>query len=393
MLNLNLVILAGGYGKRISHVTKKTPKPLIKFGKLSFIEHLIGYYAKFNFNKIYIIAGYKGSKLKKKFHGKKINLTEIECLVEKKNKGTAGALYEIKKKKPKNMIVVNGDSFFAINLSKFVKNTKNDLIKIALVKNQTYKSNKLLSNLNIKKNKVIFKKNSKYMNGGIYYLNKKFLKNIKNEEKSLEKDFLEDLINKKKVSGAIFKDSFIDIGTKKNLHIALKTIPKYFYRPAFFLDRDGVINYDYGYVHNHNKFILRVGVIKGLQYLTNRGINIFIITNQAGIARNYYNEKQFLNFQRLINEKLYNKNIFISDVQYCPHHPNGKIKKYKVRCKCRKPKNKMILDIMKTHEVNLDKSCMIGDKKIDEICAKKSNLKFFYPNKNFNTLVKNILNI
>ena len=99
MLNLNLVILAGGYGKRISHVTKKTPKPLIKFGKLSFIEHLIGYYAKFNFNKIYIIAGYKGSKLKKKFHGKKVNLTEIECLVEKKNKGTAGALYEIKKKK------------------------------------------------------------------------------------------------------------------------------------------------------------------------------------------------------------------------------------------------------------------------------------------------------
>jgi D-glycero-D-manno-heptose 1,7-bisphosphate phosphatase len=219
------------------------------------------------------------------------------------------------------------------------------------------------------------------------------LKNIKNEEKSLEKDFLEDLINKKKVSGAIFKDSFIDIGTKKNLHIALKTIPKYFYRPAFFLDRDGVINYDYGYVHNFNKFILRAGVIKGLQYLTNKGINIFIITNQAGIARNYYNEKQFLNFQRLINEKLYNKNIFISDVQYCPHHPNGKIKKYKVRCKCRKPKNKMILDIMKTHEVNLDKSCMIGDKKIDEICAKKSNLKFFYPNKNFNTLVKNILNI
>jgi D,D-heptose 1,7-bisphosphate phosphatase len=388
--NLDLVILAGGLGKRISFITKKTPKPLIKFGKLSFLNHIINFYAKYNFNKIYILAGYKGELIKKKFDGKKINLTPIECIVEKKLKGTAGTLLQLKKYKIKNFILVNGDSFFDIDLKKFIKNTKNYLIKMALVPNKIYKSNNLLSRIDVQNKKVIFRNNSKYMNGGIYLVNKKFIKLIKNK-KSLEEDYLKDLINKKKVQGMKFNNFFIDIGTKKNLHKSNIILPKLFFKKAVFLDRDGVINYDYGYVHDNKNFILKKGVIKGLQYLTKKKINIFLITNQAGIAKNYYTEKQFLSFQKSINENFYNKNILINDIQYCPHHPIGKIKKYKIKCTCRKPNNKMILNIFKTHEINLKNSFMIGDKKIDQVCAKKSGLKFFYPKEDFYRLIKKII--
>ena len=69
MKNLDLVILAGGLGSRIKHISKK-PKPLISFGKKSFLRNLINYFAKYNFNKIYIIAGYKGRYIKKEFHQK-----------------------------------------------------------------------------------------------------------------------------------------------------------------------------------------------------------------------------------------------------------------------------------------------------------------------------------
>ena len=112
MQNLDLVILAGGLGKRISFITKSIPKPLIKFGKLSFLNHLINFYAKYNFNKIYILAGYKGNLIKKKFDKKIINLTPIKCIVEKKLKGTAGALKELKKQKMKNFILVKWRFFF-----------------------------------------------------------------------------------------------------------------------------------------------------------------------------------------------------------------------------------------------------------------------------------------
>jgi len=388
--NLDLVILAGGLGKRISFITKKTPKPLIKFGKLSFLNHIINFYAKYNFNKIYILAGYKGELIKKKFDGKKINLTPIKCIVEKKLKGTAGALLQLKKYKINNFILVNGDSFFDIDLKKFIKNTKNSLIKIALAPNKIYKSNNQLSRIDVRNKKVIFRNNSKYMNGGIYLINKKFIKLLKNK-KSLEEDYLKDLINKKKVQGMKFNNFFIDIGTKKNLNKSKMILPKLFFKKAAFLDRDGVINYDYGYVHDHKGFVLKKGIIKGLQYLTKKKINIFLITNQAGIAKSYYTEKQFLSFQKSINENFYNKNILITDTQYCPHHPNGKIKKYKIKCTCRKPNNKMILNIFKTHEINLKNSFMIGDKKIDQICAKKSGLKFFYPKEDFDRLIKKII--
>lgn len=101
MKHLDLVILAGGLGSRIKNITKKKPKPLIKFGKLSFLRNLINYFAKYNFNKIYIIAGYKGDLIKETFHNKIINLTKIECILEKNLKGTGGALNELKKKKNK----------------------------------------------------------------------------------------------------------------------------------------------------------------------------------------------------------------------------------------------------------------------------------------------------
>ena len=133
--HLDLVILAGGLGSRIKDITKKKPKPLIKFGKLSFLKNLVNYLAKFNFNKIYIIAGYKGDLIKEEFHNKIINLTKIECILEKKLKGTGGALNELKKK-IKNFILSNGDSFCPINLNYFIKNIKNKSIKVSLVKNK-----------------------------------------------------------------------------------------------------------------------------------------------------------------------------------------------------------------------------------------------------------------
>ena len=97
MSKLDLVILAGGKGSRISKITKFVPKPLIKFGEISFLEHLLNYYKKINFNKIYILTGYKSSKFEK-FNRKKLNFIEIEVIKENSPMGTAGALFSIKKK-------------------------------------------------------------------------------------------------------------------------------------------------------------------------------------------------------------------------------------------------------------------------------------------------------
>jgi len=230
------------------------------------------------------------------------------------------------------------------------------------------------------------------MNGGVYYFKKKFLKKIQNKKISLEKEILPNLINKNKIDGKIFKESFfIDIGTPGSFAEAEKKINKFIKKPAVFFDRDGVINYDYGYVSKFKDFKIKPGVIKSLKLLIKKKYHIFIITNQAGIAKNKFSLSDFEKLNLQFKEYLSKKKVFIDDIKFCPHHPSGTIKKYKKKCKCRKPSNKMITDTIKEWDIDLNKSLMIGDKITDELCAKKSGIKFYYAKKNLLSLIKNVI--
>ena len=187
MKKIDLVILAGGRGTRLGSITNKTPKPIVKINGVPFLQHLINYYSKFDFENIYIIAGYKGEQIKKEFNNKIFNLIKVTCCVEKKRKDTGGALHEIKNKIKNDFILVNGDSFINVNLQSFFNKKKINYNYIYLNKNTNYKENKKLINLDINTKKiVVFSKKSKLMNSGVYFLKKSILKKIENKKISLE---------------------------------------------------------------------------------------------------------------------------------------------------------------------------------------------------------------
>jgi D-glycero-D-manno-heptose 1,7-bisphosphate phosphatase len=390
--NLDLVILAGGFGSRLGEITKATPKPMLKFKKYTFIDYLLMQISKYSFNKIYIIAGYKGIKIYKKYNKKKINLTKIEVLIEKKPRGTGGALLLVKKKISKNFILINGDSIFDIDIKKLFKISKKGSIGcVALVKNSTYKKNKILNNISINNRNITFSKNSKLMNAGIYFLSKKIYKYFpKKIHFSLENEVLKKLINKKKISGALFKSFFLDIGTIENYKKGKEILPKFFHKPAVFLDRDGVINYDLNYVNKYKDFKFRKNVLKGLNFLIKKNYYIFIVTNQSGIGKAIFPEKNFFLLHKKLSIFLSKKNIFFNDIKYSPFHPNSKIKKYKKKSIMRKPSNGMIKELYKSWNIRKNKSFVLGDKKIDYLMAKKSNLYFEYASNDFNNQVKKI---
>jgi D-glycero-D-manno-heptose 1,7-bisphosphate phosphatase len=390
--NLDLVILAGGFGSRLGEITKDTPKPMLRFRKYRFIDYLLMQVSKYSFNKIYIIAGYKGHKIYKKYNKKKINLTKIEVLVEKIPRGTGGALLLVKKKISKNFILMNGDSFFDLDFKKFFDISKKKKIGcIALVKNNTYKKNKILNSVTIHNGNIIFSKNSKYMNGGIYFLSKKIYRYFpKKNYFSLENEVLNKLINKKKISGAIFKSFFLDIGTKKNYKSGKKLIPKIFLKPAAFLDRDGVINYDLKYVNKYKDFKFRKNVLSGLKFLIKKNYYIFIVTNQSGIGKAIFPEKNFFLLHKKLSNLLSKEKIFFNDIKFSPFHPNSKIKKYKKNSIMRKPGNGMVKELFKSWNIKKNKSFVLGDKSTDYLMAKKSRLYFEYASNDFNDQVKKI---
>ena len=120
MQKVDLVILCGGKGTRLKKLTANKPKPLLNIHGTSFLKLLINQYQRLNLNKIYLLAGYKGNLIYKKFHNVLHNLVNTEVLIEKKPMGTAGALSLIKKKIKNKFILINADSYLEHNMKDLI---------------------------------------------------------------------------------------------------------------------------------------------------------------------------------------------------------------------------------------------------------------------------------
>jgi D,D-heptose 1,7-bisphosphate phosphatase len=388
---IDLVILAGGKGTRISNFTKKTPKPLIKFDGKPILQYIFNYFSKFNFDKIFILAGYKGNQIYKKYNNKIINLAKVKVVIEKEPLDTFGAVLNIKKFIQNDFVLVNGDTIIDFNFRELIKIKSRKKLSIILNKNHNYKKNKKLNNITVDtNNNVIFSKHNSFMSGGVYFVSKILIKK-KKKKSSIENDLIPELIQNKEIKGLVNnKKFFIDIGTYSNLKKGGKKIPDFFKKPAIILDRDGVINHDYGYVHKYKNFRFRNGVIKALKFLSEKNIYIFIVTNQGGIGKGYYSIKDFFKLQKKINVKLYNKNIYINDVKFSPFHPKAIILKYKKNSQFRKPGNLMIEELFSEWNIIRGKSFMIGDSVSDKEAALKSNLYFEFVKPNLLKQVRKI---
>ncbi|MCJ8326541.1 MAG: HAD family hydrolase [Campylobacterales bacterium] len=137
---------------------------------------------------------------------------------------------------------------------------------------------------------------------------------------------------------------------------------------AVFLDRDGVINIEKNYLYKIQDFEFVPGVFSSLKHLQNLNYKLFIITNQSGIAREYYSIEDFNILTKWMVNEFKKEGIIISSVQLCPHGP-------KDDCLCRKPKTLMIDNILKTFNIDLENSWLIGDKNSDISCAINAKIK------------------
>jgi len=136
-------------------------------------------------------------------------------------------------------------------------------------------------------------------------------------------------------------------------------------RRALFLDRDGVINQDFGYVHTPDRTEWVDGVFDLCSRAQALGMAIVVVTNQAGIARGYYTENDFLAYTAWMIEQFRARGVQILAVYHCPHHPEMGKGALKTVCDCRKPAPGMILRAAREHALDLPHSALIGDKVSD----------------------------
>ena len=132
-------------------------------------------------------------------------------------------------------------------------------------------------------------------------------------------------------------------------------------RPALFLDRDGIINVNHGYVHRPEDTQLVPGILELCRHAQALGYARVVVTNQAGIARGYYSEDQYHAYSGWLCGHLAGQGALLDAIYHCPHHPDAGSTVYRRACACRKPAPGMILDAMRDLQLDLPRSILLGD--------------------------------
>lgn len=145
-------------------------------------------------------------------------------------------------------------------------------------------------------------------------------------------------------------------------------------RPAAFIDRDGVLNEDHGYVGRIEQFQWLPGAKAALARLQAAGYLLVVVTNQSGIARGYYTLADFEALTAHMHQALADEGIRLDAVQYCPHLPDAQVAAYRVDCDCRKPRPGMILQAAEALGIDLPASCLFGDKPSDIVAGRAAGV-------------------
>ena len=149
---------------------------------------------------------------------------------------------------------------------------------------------------------------------------------------------------------------------------------------AVFLDRDGTIVEDVGYLNNPQQLKFIPGSIEAIKKLNEKGYKVVVITNQSGIARGLISEDMLQTIDKTLHKWILNGGAHLDGVYYCPHHPEHGVYPYRQVCECRKPHPGLIKRAHRELDIDLTQSFMIGDKDSDIEAGKRAGTKTVFVN-------------
>lgn len=227
---MEAIILAGGFGTRLAHIVKDVPKPMAPVANRPFLEYILDYLKKNGISKVVLATGYKHEVIENYF-GNVYNDINIEYSVEDMPLFTGGAIKKaLKKCTESEVFVINGDTYFNVNLKKmkeFHILHKSDITVATkeMVDIDRY-GTLILKDIRIVKFKEKQKKVKGFINGGIYIINRNLFDNIKEEKFSFETNIMEKFVLDLKINSFKCDKYFIDIGIEKDYYTAQQYFSK-----------------------------------------------------------------------------------------------------------------------------------------------------------------------
>ncbi len=372
------VILAGGLATRLGDIARDTPKPVLPVGGHPFLYWPMREFLRFGVEEFVILAGHLAPAVEALVRDAAASLprkVKLTFSVEPDRAGTGGALYHAQNLLDERFLMCNGDSLLAANLAPLLAGFAADddgvlgrVMLRAVDDAQRYGVVTLASDVVENFAERAGAPGPGTINAGIYAFDRKIVDHLA-PVCSLERDVLPKLARAGALRGGLGHGYFVDIGVPDDLVRAQTELAAALSRPALILDRDGVLNVDHGYVGRREDFAWVTGAQTAVRLATEAGWQVFVATNQSGIARGFYGEADLRHLMGWVADELRRAGGTLDDWRFCPFHPDATVDAYKRVSDWRKPAPGMLLDLLRAWDVPAARAVMVGDQDSDMLAA------------------------
>ncbi len=388
--------MAGGRGTRIASVASDVPKPMIRICGKPILEYQIACLKRNGLTDITLVTGHLGHFIREYFgDGSRFGVT-ISYYDETTPLGTAGALYKIPGL-TEDFLLLSGDTVFDIDFGRFIAFHKahdsratlmahpnghpydSSLLVTETVPPETaggipHNSHKVVRWMNKEDERLWY---ANRVNAGIELISPALLaeaeKSLTQEKVDLDRDILKPLVPAGHIYAYDTPEYIKDMGTPDRFYQVEKDIESGLVQQrnlshkqkAVFLDRDGTLNRDVGFLTDIDKMELIPGAAEAVRKINESGYLAVVVTNQPVIARGELTFGQLQEIDNKLETLLGKEGAYIDALYFCPHHPDkgfpGERPEYKCDCACRKPKPGMLLRAAADFNIDLSQSYMAGD--------------------------------
>jgi D,D-heptose 1,7-bisphosphate phosphatase len=374
-------VLVGGLGTRLGALTLATPKPLLPCGDRPFLAWLLREFVRFGVEEFVLLTGHLSDQVAARLDELAALLPRTVRLMvssEPTRAGTGGAVFHARALLAERFLLCNGDSLFDANLARLPAAGGAGDAGCMLLRHMDDASRYGVVALDGDRVSSFADRPvsgcSGLINTGIYLFDHRLLDEV-SPSGSLESDILPRLAVRGALRGVVADGYFRDIGVPEDYASAQREIPRVLRRRALFLDRDGVINVDHGYVGSRDRFEWMPGAREAMRAATDSGWHVFVITNQSGVARGHYDEVAVVALHDWMADEVRRAGGTIDDIRYCPYHPDAVVPAYRRVSDWRKPAPGMLLDLMRAWELDPARCVLIGDQATDMAAAAAAGIE------------------
>ena len=372
-------VLVGGLGTRLGSIVADVPKPMLGVAGRPFLGWLLQEASRFGIDEAVLLIGHLSEVVEAALPALEASLPRPMRLVvsrEPVRAGTGGALHHALPLLDERFLLMNGDSLFdcAPTAALTEADAPGHLMLRAVPDASRYGvvdwSEGRVTAFRARPERA----EPGVINGGVYGLSRAVAERA-GPECSLEQDVLPALAAEGALRGTVGEGWFIDIGIPADLERAQTELPRQLARPALFLDRDGVLNVDHGWVGTRERWEWMPGALEAIAMATQMGFHVFVVTNQSGVARGHYTEAALHALHRWVLDQALAAGGTIDDWRYCPDHPEAPLEAYRRVNDWRKPGPGMIQDLVRAWRLEPRRCVMVGDQPTDMQAAEAAGVR------------------